>query len=53
MPDVQDGYDDQAGAEAFDETNLDEAEDLGTSGGQEVGGIVGGPCSIMVCISPS
>ncbi len=29
MPDVQDGYDDQAGAEAFDETNLDDDQDLG------------------------
>lgn len=28
MPDVQDGYDDQAGAEAFDETNLDDDQDL-------------------------
>lgn len=28
MPDVQDGYDDQAGAEAFDETNLDDDPDL-------------------------
>lgn len=28
MPDVQDGHDDQAGAEAFDETNLDDDQDL-------------------------
>ncbi|MDF2900556.1 MAG: flaCE [Phenylobacterium sp.] len=28
MPDVQDGYDDQDGAEAFDETNLDDHEEL-------------------------
>ena len=29
MPDLQDGYDDQDGAEAFDETNLDDDRDLG------------------------
>lgn len=29
MPDPQDGYDDQDGAEAFDETNLDDDQDLG------------------------
>lgn len=29
MSDVQDGYDDQAGAEALDETNLDDDQDLG------------------------
>ena len=29
MPDPQEGYDDQDGAEAFDETNLDDDKDLG------------------------
>ena len=29
MPDPQEGYDDQDGAEAFDETNLDDDQDLG------------------------